>query len=291
MEAIELLQPGIYGMEITDRAGAGGKPAYDVTFREYRLEDIIAKLNPLQRQDERPFEAVQTISEFNQRAYELFLRPFVKATANEGTARLLRDLHPLRARNWALSDTANPWLAWLGPAAQAVKAQRASAPTEGPLRKIEELNAELTSAGLDYYRAVRDALAEATFFTTYGNIHLGYLAEQPVVQQVADQPFADSRERPVVRDALARIAEGGTRKLLHESGSCSPAPMSRSRCRSSPPRRSSSRITPSSCRRCRRINGVAYVESRKSSLAMSPSVRSKRCPDCSTLTSASACLR
>ena len=75
MEAIELLQPGIYGMEITRDADASGKPAYDVSFREYRLEDIVAKLNPLQRQDERPFEAVQTVSEFNQRAYELFLAP------------------------------------------------------------------------------------------------------------------------------------------------------------------------------------------------------------------------
>ncbi len=209
MEAIELLQPGLYGMEITPKPDASGKPAYDVSFREYRLEDLVAKLNPLQRQDERPFEAVQTVSEFNQRAYELFLRPLVKATANEPTAKLLRDLHPLRARNWALSDAANPWLAWLGPAAKAVKAQRVSAPAEGPLRKMEELNAELTSAALDYYRAIRDALAEAAFFTTYGNIYFGYLAEQPVAQQAADQPLADPRERPVVRDALARIAEGG----------------------------------------------------------------------------------
>ena len=76
MEAIELLQPGIYGMEITENADASGKPAYDVSFREYRLEDIVAKLNPLQRQDERPFEAVQTVSEFNQRAYELFAASF-----------------------------------------------------------------------------------------------------------------------------------------------------------------------------------------------------------------------
>jgi hypothetical protein len=103
----------------------------------------------------------------------------------------------------------NPWLAWLGPAAQLVKAQRVTAPADGALRKLEEMNAELTSAGLDYYRAVRDALAEAAFFTTYGNIYLGYLAEQPVAQQAADQALADPRERPVVRDALARIAEGG----------------------------------------------------------------------------------
>ena len=77
------------------------------------------------------------------------------------------------------------------------------------MRKLEELNAELISAGLDYYRATRDALAETAFFTTYGNIHLGYLAEQPVAQQAADDRFADPRQRPVVRQALERMTEGG----------------------------------------------------------------------------------
>ena len=209
MEAIELLQPGIYGMEFTPRAGAGSAQEYDVSFREYRLEDIVAKLNPLQRQDERPFEAVQTISDLNQRVYELCLRPFVKAGANDWSARLLRHLHPLRVRNWAVSDAYNPWLAWLGPAAQAVKAQRVTAPAEGSLRKLEELGAELVSAGLDYERAVRDALAESVFFTIYGNAYLAYVAEQPAAKQGAVDPLADPRQRPAVRQALARIAEGG----------------------------------------------------------------------------------
>jgi len=209
MEAIELLQPGIYGMEIVDRAEESGKPVYDVRFREYRLEDVVAKLNPLQRQDERPFEAVQTISEFNQRAYELFVRPFAKAGANDLSARLLRHVHPLRARNWAISDAANPALALLGPAAQAVKAQRVTAPADSALRKTEGATAELVSAALDYYRAARDALAEAAFFTIYGNIYLAYLAEQAASQQNATDASTGPRERPVVRQALARMTEGG----------------------------------------------------------------------------------
>lgn len=209
MEAIELLQPGIYGMEITERSAASGKPAYDVSFREYRLEDVIAMLNPLQRQDERPFEAVQKISEFNQHTYDLFLRPFVQTGANEWTARWLRHLHPLRVRNWAISDAINPWLAWLAPAVHAVKAQRVAAPADGRLRKTEALGAEMISAALDYYRAVRDALAEATFFTIYGNAHLVYIAKQAAAKEAASDASADLRVRPVVRQALERIAEGG----------------------------------------------------------------------------------
>ncbi|HVP08398.1 MAG TPA: DUF3141 domain-containing protein [Burkholderiales bacterium] len=209
MEAIELLQPGIYGMEFTPRAGAGGVQEYDVAFREYRLEDIVARGNPIQRQDERPFEAVQTMSEFNQRAYELFLRPAVQAGANEWSAQLLRHFHPLRVRNWAVSDAVNPWLAWLQPAAQAVKANRIAAPADSGFRRLEALGAEMVSASLDAYRAVRDALAEAAFFTIYGNAYLAYLAEQDEAKGRAGEAPADPRDRPAVQQALARIDQGG----------------------------------------------------------------------------------
>jgi pimeloyl-ACP methyl ester carboxylesterase len=210
MKSVETLPPGLYGMAINERKGAAGKPEYDVEFHEHRLEDIVARLNRLQRADERPFEAVAAVSEFNQRAYELFLRPVVKATSNELTAKLRRQFHPLRVQRWAISDL-NPWCAWLGPAAQAVKAQRQALPADDPLRKAEKLNAELFSAALDYKRALRDAVSEAAFFTTYANMFQLYLAEQHDAaedQRAAALP-ADPRERPFVKEALARIAQGG----------------------------------------------------------------------------------
>jgi pimeloyl-ACP methyl ester carboxylesterase len=206
MEAIELLQPGIYGMEFTPRAGAGSAQEYDVAFREYRIEDIIARGNPLQREDERPFEAVQTISEFNQHAYELFLRPVVQASANEWTAKLLRHFHPLRARNWAVSDAANPWLAWLGPAAQAVKAQRATAPVDRGLRKLEELGAEMIGAALDYHRAVRDA-SPSCVFLTYGNAYVAYLADRDGAKQGALEASTD----PAIVRRFSRCWRGSLR--------------------------------------------------------------------------------
>ena len=42
--------------------------------------------------------------QFNQRAYELFLQPFVQATSNEFTAKLRRRFHPLRWQRWMLSE-------------------------------------------------------------------------------------------------------------------------------------------------------------------------------------------
>jgi hypothetical protein len=207
MKSVEMLPPGLYGMAISEHAGADGKPEYEVEFREHRLEDVVARLNRLQRADERPFEAVAAISEFNQRAYELFLRPIVKATSNEYTAKLGRQFHPLRFQRWAISDM-NPWLAWLGPAAQMVKAQRQAVPADDPLRKAEKLNSELVSASLDYYRAVRDAVTENAFFTTYANMYEFYLAEAREAEAEGKAQPADVRER-YIKDALARIAKGG----------------------------------------------------------------------------------
>src|SRR5512134_1402834 len=156
LESIEALPPGIYGMEISERAEAGRSPAFEVSFVERRLEDVAARLNRLQRVDEKPFEAVAAISEFSQRAYELFAQPFVQAMSNEFAASMPRRLHPLRLQRWAFSDL-NPWLAWLAPAAALVKSERQPLAADHPLRRAEGGLAELASATLEYYRALRDA--------------------------------------------------------------------------------------------------------------------------------------
>ena len=193
-------------MQITEDKGADGKPVYEVSFVERRLEEIVARLNRFKRADEKPFEAVSAVSEFNQRAYELFARPLVQALSNEYSAKLGREFHPLRFQRWAISDL-NPWLWWLGPAAQAVKAQRQAVEPDDPARKAEKMMSELTSASLDYYRALRDAVSEAAFFQIYGNLFSLYLADQ----REAEEPkrAADPRELPFVKEALASIDEGG----------------------------------------------------------------------------------
>ncbi len=208
MKSVEALPPGLYGMLINEHKGRDGKVEYEVEFREHRLEDIIKRLNRLQRADEKPFEAVAAISEFNQRAYELFAQPLIQSMSNEFTAKLSREFHPLRFQRWAVSDS-NPWLAWVAPAAQIVKAQRQKAGEDDPGRKVEKMMSELVSASLDYYRAMRDALSEAAFFHAYGNMFSLYLADKHEAQEHAAESQADPRELPFVTDALASIAEGG----------------------------------------------------------------------------------
>jgi len=124
LESIEMLPPGLYAMDIKERKGAGGGVEYDVTFSERRLEEVVERLNRFHRADEKPFEAVAAMSDFNQRAYELFLQPWIQAWSSEPLAKMLRAFHPLRFQRWALSDSYNPWLWWLHPMAEAIRAQR-----------------------------------------------------------------------------------------------------------------------------------------------------------------------
>jgi pimeloyl-ACP methyl ester carboxylesterase len=211
MESIEALPPGLYGMQIKEQKGEDGKTAFEVSFVERRLEEILPRLNRFKRADEKPFEAVGAISEFNQRAYELFARPLMEALSNDYTAKLGREFHPLRFQRWAISDL-NPWLWWVKPTADMIRQQRQSLPADHPLRKSEKMMAEITSAALDYYRAIRDAMSEAAFFQIYGNLFSLYLADKHEKQ--VQTGAADPRELPFVKDALASMDQGGYPEAL-----------------------------------------------------------------------------
>jgi hypothetical protein len=137
----------------------------------------------------------------------------IQATSNELTAKLARQFHPLRAQRWSMSDW-NPFLAWLGPAAEAVKNQRQNVDGDNSLRKIEQAVSATISASLDYYRAVRDAASEATFFQTYGNVFSLYVADRREAKEKAVAQIADGRELPFVKEALASIGEGGYAEAL-----------------------------------------------------------------------------
>ncbi len=217
LKSIELLPPGLYGMQIAERPAGDGKVLYDVEFHERRLEDVAARLNRFERADEKPFEAVAALSEFNQRAYELFAQPLVQSLGNEFTAKLGRQFHPLRFQRWAFSDL-NPWLAWLGPAAQWVRAQRHPAAAGNPAHRLEQLLAESVSASLDFYRELRDATSEALFFETYGSVFSLYLADRRLADAARAAGTGSAPALPFVDEALAAIEDGGFAEALARVG-------------------------------------------------------------------------
>lgn len=207
LESIEVLPPGLYGMLIHERKGDGGRVTYEVEFHEHRLEEILPRLNRFQRVDERAFEAVAALSEFNQRAYQIFAQPLVQFLSNQRTANLLREFHPLRVQHWGCSDR-NPWLWWLGPAARAVKAQRQKPERDAPPYRLERYGSELLSASLDCYRALRDASCEALFFQIYGSLYSLYLPAKAEPQPQAT-PQVEPRELDFVQETLASLDQGG----------------------------------------------------------------------------------
>jgi pimeloyl-ACP methyl ester carboxylesterase len=208
LESVAALPPGLYGMQILDKTAADGVVTHEVQFVEYQLEDLVQRLNRYKRKDERPFEAVQAVSEFNQRCYETFAQPFVRACSNEFTARLRRDFHPLRLSRWAISDR-NPWLWWLGGAADAVRAQRAAETAPPVSRALEAVGAELVSAALDYKRECRDALSAATFFQIYGTPFAAQLTQHKTKRSGRRWRDEGPLDQPVVGEILDHIAAGG----------------------------------------------------------------------------------
>jgi pimeloyl-ACP methyl ester carboxylesterase len=204
LKHIEALRPGLYVMEIHEEKYPNGKIDYEVTIEERRLEDL-RQLNRFQRHDEKPFDVVAEVSALSERAYTLFMRPFVRPFVNEWTAELGRMFHPLRWQRWALSDL-NPWVWPLPARASVVKAVRHAAPPENPYRRVEKAFSGMMTAGLDLYRDVRDATMEALFFQIYGPAVAFGVVAPPAASQ---RPVTNPRELPLVRDALAAIGTGG----------------------------------------------------------------------------------
>ena len=205
LRSIEALAPGLYAMEITEKPGKGGEPTYEVAFREHSLEELAKRINRFKRVDEKPFEAVAKVSEFNQNAYDLFVKPWLQPMATEAGAEMQRRMHPLRAERWSISDI-NPFAWWLGPAASMVKANRKQVAPDQPSRKAERALSDMASASLDYYRAIRDAVSEAMFFSVYGTMFASGLEDKPM----SDKPFeVDPRESSIIQETLNRIDRGG----------------------------------------------------------------------------------
>jgi hypothetical protein len=230
LESIEALPPGLYAMQIKESKRSDGTTECEVEFQEHRLEDLALRLNRFERVDERPFEAVEAVSQLNQRAYELFGRPWVMASTTPLSAWLGRTFHPLRVQHWSLSDL-NPWLWWVEAASDAAKAHRQKTEPTHPLRKVEAAVSELIGGALDLQKDVRDASIEALFFQLYGNMFIGYSGEKVHVDATRTPPV-NPASLPVVAGALAALDQGGYAAALARVGelfarSGAPVPLSR----------------------------------------------------------------
>ena len=214
LKYIQALPPGLYGMEIHEKPGGDGSIEYDVTLHERKLEDL-KRMQKYDRVDEKPFEAVAALSELNERAYELLVRPVVREAMPEWLAKLLREWHPLRVQRWALSDR-NPFLAALPTLAATARAFRRPRSSDNLFRRAEHLHSAYVSAALDLYRDLRDAASEAAFFEVYGNMLSLRMADQRA--DIRKQTPFDARALPAVRQVLDEIDQGGLPEAIIRTG-------------------------------------------------------------------------
>lgn len=213
IDNIEALNPGLYAMKITAKqTKEGEEPSYTVSFREYQLEDIIRHLNKYKRIDEQPFKAVEVISEFNQKAYELFTQPAIRSMANEPMAELIREVHPSRVEKWAVSSSYNPFMNHLKPIAEKVKENRHTIDrSSNPFAVLEETFSNTIEASLDLYRDVRDAMTEALFYSIYTSPFGIYLIQKDTINIDPKEPekVKDPTKLPAVQHALYGIDQDG----------------------------------------------------------------------------------
>ncbi len=237
-EPSKLLPPGLYGMvdHRTERRKRRnrirGRVSRTVASKKSRRGSTASSATTRSRS-----KRSRNVSEFNQRAYELFAQPIVQAMSNDDRRSCCAKFHPLRLQNWAFSRF-NPWLAWLPPAAEAVQEPIASPAdetiraraTEQSRRRDDQRIARLLS------RAMRDA-------DDRGNIL--HDLRQPVRAHAADAnlrqtgakagPGPQSTARELAgrqAKALASIREGRLLGSDRTRGrSCSGAKASHCRCR------------------------------------------------------------
>jgi hypothetical protein len=210
LEYIEHLPPGLYGMKVED-VRVEGEPRYDVVLRELQVEDL-QTLQKYARKDEVPFAAVSKVSDLNTAAYEMFVHPVLSAWVPREAGAVVRVLHPLRVRRWALSDL-NPALAFLEPWAELARSHRVHRDEAGAWTATERWAAAGITAGWDVYRLMRDATVENLFYTTYATMNV--VASRAEEQAVAALPVEES---PALREAMSRIAEGGFAEAAVRAG-------------------------------------------------------------------------
>ena len=204
LDMIEAVAPGLYEMHITAAEGSGLNAGYQVELIERSIADIRAVSGEAENE---AFPAVARVSAMNQSIYDTFWSPVIRQLTTEKGAELRRQLNPMRARRYLVSDM-NPFMAPFAALAPVMKANRAPVAPDNPFIAMERAAAETVERSLDSFRDLRDAWTEAAFHAVYGTLAAFGVAEEPAEQGSGGVAEALG-DMPDVRAALARIAEGG----------------------------------------------------------------------------------
>ena len=212
MDMLEELPPGLYEMVIEQRPKHDvpqdlDRDTYTVRFETRTVDDIRA-LNPDRRTGESLFSTIKQVSEINEQLYEWLCGPVVRAMSNEATARLLRLLHPMRAREYLLSDL-NPSLAVLPLAAEEVRQHRHPASEDNAFLQLEHAVSKQVVGALNFYTDLRDSCVEQMVKFAYGPMGLGALFPPEPPLEVKAEESAEEQSKAKLAALRGEFERGG----------------------------------------------------------------------------------
>jgi pimeloyl-ACP methyl ester carboxylesterase len=190
IDLIDVLPPGLYeAVMIPKRPDQASVDLisgdYLVRFETRTLADIQA-LGGNDAEDERKFATVARVSEINLGLYRTFLQPWIRSWANEGFAKWMRQLHPLRLQ-YEMFSQSNPFMRPLLSYVEEVRKRRRPVPQTNVFWQAQEQISQWVVTSLDAYRDMRDHMYELTFHTVYGS---------PIVQAMVGLKASDASPRP-----------------------------------------------------------------------------------------------
>ena len=225
IDLIDVLPPGLYEAIFERKSADTANPDLAsgewVMRCEFRTLDDIRALGGNDIDDERRFATAARVSEINLGLYRTFTQPLVRAFSNAATAEFARQSHPLRLQYELFSD-ANPFMRWIGAAAEKVKEGRRPVAPDNPFLMVQEDISTQTVRLLDTWRDTAEKLSEQSFLAIYGS---------PLLQAgVGIDPSSERAFRRAPRDPLhlqfvqqrvaeikAKIPGGGIREAIIRS--------------------------------------------------------------------------
>jgi pimeloyl-ACP methyl ester carboxylesterase len=220
IDLIDVLPPGLYEAVMVPKGQddaaddlIGGN--YLVRFEPRTLEHIRA-LGMNDEEDDRKFAAVARLSEINLGLYRTFMQPLVRAWANEGLAKSMRQFHPLRLQ-YEMFSHANPFMRGLQSWVEEVKNNRQPVSKDNVFWQMQERFADLMETSLDSYRDMRDHTSEALFDAFYGSPFVqALLGLKSSDESPRAKPGKDAQHKAFVAQRMEElrsgIAEGGPRE-------------------------------------------------------------------------------
>ena len=205
LKTIEALAPGLYEMRIENIEDKDGHKHFTVAFSERTLDDIRAIDDGVA--DERPFAAVARASEIQAQAYEMWMRPLMRAMTTDTTAELGRALHPQRLQR-ALMSSKNPAVTPVQNLAAEIRDKRQKAAPGNPFIAAEELAFDIVEQAIDLWRDQRDMMTELMFQSIWSTPWMRAFGHSHEARRTLKNT-SELQGLPEVQAALFNIERGG----------------------------------------------------------------------------------